>query len=606
MLIFVQIRNEWMVVNSPMKKASETVRTGIFASKTLLDAAPYETLFLAIFIVFQGLIPAISLFAIRSIIDWISASSAFPSFFVSLWAIMLIADIALSPLISVIRLRLNEKILAHCNLLLMGKANSIESLIPFEDAKIYDEIQFLKNEASRRPLNFVYILTGLLKDCVSLISVLALLATLEWWIPIALLIASLPHTLAMLWFEKQAWDQMLFSSPEARQANWLSSLVLNDRSAKEIRLFDFGSFLINRYKEIVMQMHRKISHHRWKQSLLYVCISAFTVAGNLAIISYILWGAKEGVFLIGSFVIAIQALVMTQMQLIGCAANLGMCSPCFLFFKKFNNFLQSNPCPFSNQNLYLASTPFQEISFNNVSFAYPDGRDALSHLNFSIKKGDRIAVVGENGAGKSTLVKLLLRFYDPSEGSITIDGKDLRSYNLKSWRETISAVFQDFGQYQFTVQDNIAFGNKGVTQKQISDAAEKGGFQATLERLPDQLNTLLGKEVNGSALSGGEWQKLAMSRAFLKPSEFIILDEPTAALDPHSEREVYKKFAENLDGKTALLITHRLGSIKMANRILVLKNGKLIEEGSHTDLINSQGEYSLLYRSQADLYETIK
>ena len=584
-------------------KCFETVLTTMWAVRTLLNAAPFETIFLSFFVVFQGLIPATSLYAIRSLIDWVSSSALFPVTFVILWAIMLFADIALSPVISVIRLRLNEKILSHCNLLLMEKANTIKSLIPFENSKIYDEIQFLKNEASRRPLNFVYILTGFMKDAVALFSVLLLLGSLEWWIPIGILISSLPHAIATLWFEKQSWDQMLFRSPESRKSAWISSLILNDRVAKEIRLFGFGSFLIERYQDLMKQMHQKISQGRWKQSILFVSLSTITVAGNIGIITFILLGAKEGIYQLGSLVIAIQALVMTQLQLIGCASNLGMCAPCLLFFSKLKFFLTSNICPFSKQYSTMPTLPFQEIHFNNVSFSYPDGRKAISNVSFIMKQGEKLAIVGENGAGKSTLVKLLLRFYDPTEGTISIDGKDLKTLDLEAWRSSISAVFQDFGQYHFTISENIALADLEASKERISHAVQKGGFYPILERLPNGLNTELGKEFDGTTLSGGEWQRLAMSRAFLRESNLLILDEPTSSLDPQSEQEIFKKFSDHLDGKTALLITHRLGSVKMANRILVFKNGKLIEDGTHTNLMGIQGEYCYLYSLQANQYQ---
>lgn len=586
-----------------LKKCIETIQNTIWAVRTLFVAAPIEMVCLNFFIIVQGLVPAVSLYAIRSIIDWVSSSTLFPVAFIILWALMLFADIALSPIISVIRLRLNEKILLYFNLLLMEKANTIKSLIPFENSKIYDEIQFLKSEASRRPLNFVYISTGFAKDVIALFSVLLLLGSLEWWIPIGMLISSLPHAVATLWFEKQAWDQMLFSGQEARKSAWISSLILNDRAAKEIRLFGFGGFLIERYRHMMEQMHQKISQGRWQQSILFVFLSSLTVAGNITIIALILMGAKKGIYQLGSLVIAIQALVMMQLQLIGCVSNLGMCTPCLLFFKKLRHFLMSNPCPFSQQDSGIPLPLFQEIRFNNVSFSYSDGRKALSNVNLAMKRGEKLAIVGENGAGKSTLVKLLLRFYDPTEGTITVDGVDLKTLNLEMWRSAIGAVFQDFGQYHFTVSENIALGNRKISEDHISHAVLKGGFQSTLERLPKGLNTELGKEFDGTTLSGGEWQRLAMSRAFVKEAHFLILDEPTSSLDPECEQEIFQKFSDHLDGKTALLITHRLGTVKMANRILVFKKGELIEDGTHSALLKIQGEYHHLYNLQANQYQ---
>lgn len=549
--------------------------------------------------IFQGLIPGASLYAIQGIVQWISSSSEFPLVFLSLWGSMLLADIVLSPVISVVRLQSNEKMLSYCNLLLMEKANAIQGLEPFENSKFYDEIQFLKTESSRKPLNFVYVLTGFVKEGIALLTVLAVLSTLGWWIPIAMFIASLPHAASSLWFEKQAWDQSLFKSPDSRKLAWISALTLDDRAAKEARLFGFGSFLVARYKEITKTTHRSLSKERWRKSAMAVFLSSFTVIGNILIISAVLLRAKEGALQIGSLVIAIQALVMTQSQLTACIAYMGMTAPILLFFNKLKVFLRNSLCPLLGS---YSQNAFREIRFENVSFAYPDGRKALSNISFTIRQGEKIAIVGHNGAGKSTLIKLLLRFYDPSEGTISVDGRDLRELDIKVWRSLISGVFQDFGQYHFTAGENIGLGDIEASKERIALAAKRGGFHSVAERLPQGLDAPLGKEFGGTALSGGEWQKLAMSRAFLRDAKLLIFDEPTAALDPQSEQEVFKKFADQAAGKATLLITHRLGSVKMADRILVFKNGRLIEHGTHHELLKIGQEYDHLFRVQANQY----
>lgn len=581
----------------------QAASTCVWSLKQLIISAPFESFTLALFVLFQGLIPAASLYAIQGIIQWISISTTFPLFFVGLWGSMLLADIVLAPLIAVVRLHLNEKILAHCNLLLMEKANSIQSLGPFENQKFYDQIQFLKNESSRRPLNFIYVLTGFSKEVIALISVFLVLSSLGWWIPLAMLIASLPHAISILWFEKKAWDQLLFQSPESRKLAWIASLPLDERAAKEVRLFGFGGFLIERYKERVKGLYSSLSKERWKKSIGSLLLSSVTVIGNIAIISVILIKAKSGALALGGLVIAIQALVMTQSQLSGCISYIGMSTPIFLFFDRLKIFLNSSLCPIATSQVSSSSPhTFQEIRFENVSFCYPDGRTALSKVNCVIRKGEKIAIVGENGAGKSTLVKLLCRFYDPTDGVITIDGVDLKTMDVFKWRSTISCIFQDFGQYHLTVSENIALGDIRASEERISHAAQKGGFNSVLNRLPAGLKSALGKEFGGTSLSGGEWQKLGMSRAFVREANLLILDEPTSSLDPESERDVFRKFAEQSQDKTTIFITHRLGSVKMANRILVLKNGRLIEEGSHQNLLKTNGEYAALFSMQADQY----
>lgn len=580
-------------------------RIFFWSLKQLFAAAPLEMCLLFFFVFLQGLIPAASLYAIQGIIQWVSFSVHFPFVWISLWGGLLLIDIVLSPVVAIVRLRLNERVLSFCNLLLMQKANSIQGLDQFENPKLYDEIQFLKNEASKRPLNLVYVLTGFAKEGIALLSVLAVLSTLGWWIPLAMLLANIPHALSTLWFERQSWDQMLFRSPESRKLAWIASLTLDDRVAKEVRLFGFGDFIVRQYKELAQGMQESLSKERWKKSATSVFLSSLTVLSNLAIICAVLMEAKSRTLQIGGLVIVIQALVMTQSQLAGCISYLGMTTPILLFFGKLRTFLTASLCTIAESSSQALPVFNHEINFENISFTYPDGREALSHVSFKIRKGEKIALVGQNGAGKSTLVKLMLRFYDPSEGIITVDGQDLKTLDVQAWRASISGVFQDFGRYHFTIGENIALGDVGASQERLSHAAKKGGFSPVLQRSPNGFDTPLGKEFGGSALSGGEWQKLAMARAFLRESTILILDEPTAALDPESELEIFKRFADTAQGKTALLITHRLGSVKMADRILVFKEGRLIEDGSHHNLLDAQSEYATLFMHQAQQYMQI-
>ncbi len=249
-----------------IKKLLSSIRTFCWAGKQIAIAAPFEMIGLSVFILLQGAVPAASLYAVQGIFNWLSTSMAFPIFFVVLWGFLLFCDVALSPFIAVIRLHLNEKMLTHCNVLLMEKANRIQSLLPFENAKFYDEIQFLKNESNRRPLNFIYVVSGLAKDGIGLISVLAVLFSIDWWIPCAIALACVPQAMSTLWFEKQAWDQLLFRSPHSRKLAWFSSVTLDDRLAKEVRLFGFGHFLIQKYKDLAGKSLHFLSTEQWRSS----------------------------------------------------------------------------------------------------------------------------------------------------------------------------------------------------------------------------------------------------------------------------------------------------------------------------------------------------
>jgi ATP-binding cassette, subfamily B, bacterial len=276
-----------------------------------------------------------------------------------------------------------------------------------------------------------------------------------------------------------------------------------------------------------------------------------------------------------------------------------------LYMERFFTFLDS-PLPMVSAGLMVPMPLHKGISFEQVQFNYPDGRLALADLSFELYPGETVALVGENGAGKTTIVKLLARLYDPAAGKITIDGQDLQLFDLEQWRQQIAVVFQDFGRYSFTLGENIALGDLDRLENdlQLSQAVARAGMTSLLKKVPDGYQTLLGKQFDGTELSGGEWQKLALARAFIREdqAQILILDEPTAALDPRSESEVYRRFAELAQGKTTLLITHRLASTRMADRILVLKAGRLIEQGSHDQLLEQAGEYASLWKMQAEQY----
>lgn len=582
------------------------IKITLWGIRQLIDAAPKETSILSSLIILQGIAPACSLFIAQAIINWILAPELFfPLGLVLTWCGILILGTVINPVISLVRLNLNEKLLTHCNVLLMEKANSIEGLAPFENPNLYDQIQFLKNESARRPLNFVFIITGLVKDLIALFSILIVISTINLWTPLCIVVACIPHAISTYWFEKQTWTDLLFRSPESRRLAWFSSLTLDERYCKEIRLFGFGNFLVAQYKHLAETFHDTFNRERWKKSYGFVALSLLSVLGNIAIFIFAIVHAKQGLVSTGATVMLLQALVMTQLEINGIIQDFGMLAQTTLFFEQFKNFLHTDLCYLTSKQKAISTLPFPKdvIRFEGVSFSYPDGRKTLSNLNFSIPIGKKIAIVGENGAGKSTLVKLLARFYDPTEGKILIDGMDLQEIELKAWRKYLSVVFQDFGQYHLSAKENIGISRSSFDLEEIAEAAKRGGFDSVVEKLPRGFESMLGKEFGGTSLSGGEWQKIAMSRAFFRDTaKLLILDEPTSALDPKSEHEVFQKFAENTENKTTLFITHRLGSVRMADWILVLKNGKLIEEGTHEQLFSKNGEYANLFSLQANRY----
>lgn len=577
--------------------------------RELFLSAPLEFSLLSLLVVLQGVAPATMLWVTKVAVNGMatpgSQSLVLFSLIILLWFAILVVETALSPFISLLRIQLNEKILTRVNKAIMEKASSIQGLAPFENPEIYDHIQFLKNEAASRPMNLVYILTGFVRDFFALCSIFLLLFFFSWWIPVVILLSAIPHAIANYKFEKASWDQLLFNAPESRKLAWLSSQLVDASRAQEIRFFNAGAFFIESYTRLARSYHGSLKKGRLGKSRDCFFLSMASVLGNVSIFVVTLVKGRSGLLTLGEVVVVLQALVMTQLQLNGCIANLGMSAPVLSFFEKLESFLRKKWCELTYSktcSLPCSSFPRDEIRFENVSFSYPDGRQALDRVSFTIQKGTKVGIVGHNGAGKSSLIKLLARFYDPTAGNIFVDGINLRDLDPKSWRRCLSGTFQEIGRYEVSVKENLLIGMSNAKEQDLHRASDRGGFSPVLKKLSDGLDSVLGKEFGGTSLSGGEWQKLAMSRAFLRDAGLLILDEPTASLDPKSELEIFQQFADLADEKTAFLVTHRLGSVKMADKILVLDKGRIVEEGTHRDLMQKKGLYFELFQIQSSKY----
>lgn len=589
-----------------------TLRT-LFRSVPLLwRAASVETAFLGVILLIQGLVPAFGIWLTKIIVDLVVGVTegnavGIPILgLIALWGMTLLVESAAGPLVFMLVGNLNEKLTAHINLLLMQKACSLPDLHTFENATFYNDLQLLQKQVSSRPVNLIIILVAIGRQLVTLGAVLFLLGTLDWWIPLIILLLAIPQAQIILHLQEATWNALLKRTPESRRMSYFSMLTLTDTYAKEVRLFNLGPYLMSQFRSAFTSLHTSMRQVRVKKAIWTYPVILLSIGGNIFAFWWVITNALAGRLSPGDVLLFVQALIQAQRSLLDILENFGFLYERILFFDKLFQFLAyQSPIPLKLTPLPMPKLTHSTICFNNVTFCYPDGTLALGNVTFEMRAGEKIALVGENGAGKSTIVKLLARFYDPTEGSILIDGIDLRDLDLIKWRQQLGAVFQDFSKYSLTVRENINLSNIAEIDNQhlMRVAAEHAGFDQVADRLSEKYETLLGKQFGGAELSGGQWQKLAVARAFARDAELLILDEPTASLDPRSEYELFLRFARLTDGKTTLFVTHRLGSIKMVDRIFVLKEGKLLETGSHSQLLNLGGEYASLYKMQAGLYD---
>lgn len=587
----------------------------LFRSLPLLwTAAPQEMVFLIAVTLLQGFLPGVSVWITKLVVDTVATAlttgkvldDSILWYLVAAWVGALLLETLLYPWIFALQGNLNDKLTAHISLLLMRKADSFADLSRFEDAEFYDELQLLQQQVSYKPLNLVENLVELSRSLITLIVVIGLLIPLAFWIPIVIAIATIPQIVVSSQYGREIWITLFENSPQARRMQYYTSVMLTDTYAKEIRLFQLGAFFMQLYGQAFQSLHQSMRHLRGKQAFWSSSLAILSTLGNGFSFYWVVKQAFRGLLSPGSVLLFVQSLTYFQNNLERFVSHWLDLFENIIYMQQFFNFLDS-PTPMTlNIPGVKIPTPIRSgITFEQVDFHYPDGRLALKDISFTLYPGQTVAIVGENGAGKTTLVKLLTRLYDPTTGRIIVDGIDLRDLNLEQWRQQIAGVFQDFGHYSLTVGENIALGNLAALEHRdiLRYAVEKADIVKLVDDFPSGEDTQLGKQFGGTELSGGQWQKLALARAFVrKQAQLLLLDEPTAALDPRSEYDFYLRFVELAEGKTTILITHRLASVRMADRILVLKDGHLIEDGTHQELLQLGGEYTALWNMQVEQY----
>src|SRR4051812_41543179 len=494
---------------------------------------------------------------------------------------------------------------------LMQHAATLD-LEQFENAEIYDKLERARRQTVGR-IGLFTMLLATLQDLITLIALAAALTVYVPWLLLLLVVAVLPSLLGETHFASLGYSLLYSWTPERRQLDYLRFIGASDISAKELKLFGLSDFLVGRYDKLSNEFYeanRSLAVRRSIASTFLSFVGTLGYYGAYAVIIYLTvigHRSPAGIFTIGVLTFLAGSFRQSRDLIQRVLLSLAQVFEQSLYLEDLFSFLDIEPSIKANSGARPVPVPIKTgFVFERVGFRYPGVEQwAVRHLDFSLAPGERIALVGENGAGKTTLVKLLARLYDPVEGRILLDGVDLKDYDLDSLRRNIGVIFQDFVRYDFLLKENIAVGNIGRLEDQpaIKTAAERSLADSVVQRVTGGYDQMLGKRFeNGVDLSGGEWQKVALARAYMRDAQLLILDEPPAALDARAEYEVFLRFSELTKGRMAVLISHRFSTVRMADRILVLKGGELVEQGTHEALVEQGGLYAELFQLQAAGY----
>jgi ATP-binding cassette subfamily B protein len=586
------------------------------ALRLVWKSAPGWTLVNSILVVVQGLLPLTALYLLKRIIDAVTAGFSAPdktaAFQAALFWITLAGAVAL---FSVLARSLSELTGQAQSLVVTDKVSDIlhaQSIVMdleyYEDSRYYNTLHRAQQEAPSRPTRIVNGLVQIGQNSISLLGIAGLLFAFNWLLALVIFAVALPGALVRIVYARRLYGFEQKQTENERRAWYYHWMMTGSAHAKEIRMFNLGNLFQERFRKLRQQLREgrlSLSRRRTFSDFLTQTLTTAAIFGTLAFISF---QTIRGAITVGSLVMYYSAFQAGVGFLQGILRGMTGLYEDNLFLANFYQFLALDP------KIQAPSRPRsvpqkieQGIAFQDVHFQYPgEPQEVLQGIDLTIAPGQVIALVGENGSGKTTLIKLLCRLYDPAQGKITIDGINLSHLDPICWRRELSVIFQDYIQYHLSVWENIWLGNVETqpNREQITQAARLSGADPIIRRLPEGYDTQLGHWFQkGHELSIGEWQKVALARAFLRDSRFVVLDEPTSSLDPLAEAELFQQFRKLIQGRSAILISHRFSTVQMADYIYVLNQGRIIERGSHQELLTQNGFYARLFRAQAEHYQ---
>ncbi len=608
----------------------------------VIQAAPLELRTLTLLTLISGAGPSLTLFLNKMIIDRVSDLLAIAATVNSidtilqdtllLWSIgglillNLLID-AMRTLANFVLTSLRDRVQGFVRGRVLDKVANFEDIALFEIPELLNLVQ-LSEQGIQRLQQLSFIIIASLNGFFAFIPAALLSGSITWWVPLILFTSAAPSVYVELKYQKQSWKVEKTQAGIAREMNLYKNVLISPAYAKELRLFSLQPFLLERWQGLFRQMFRAMQRIRRQGTFVVIAWSMLSGLGAALPYVYVVMGALRGVYTLGDLALY-AGLILQVRQSLYLLINSGSdlydvalgTSPIFQLLElkpKLRRTLSSagnSASQLFNPKISPVSSPpktmeeLKGIQIKNLSFSYPGSdQKVLDNINLTIQPNEMIVLVGENGAGKTTLAKLLCRLYDPESGEILWNGQDLRQLDLDELHSRISVVMQDYAQFPTTVRENVSFGYLPSLQDKcaIQDAIAEAGISRMIESLPQGLETPLGKQLEGGVeLSGGQWQRMAIARSLMRLSsaELLIFDEPTAALDPKTEHEIYQIFRTIASGKITVVVSHRLALAKLADRIVVLENGKIIEMGTHEELMAMNGQYHLMFTRQASSYQ---
>jgi ATP-binding cassette subfamily B protein len=547
-------------------------------------------------IIIGGIFPSLIILTTSNIIQLLSIGMPYDMSLLaiefSLWGLAIFIQNLIMPVELYFQTILSDQVTTHVNSRLIKKANSFQSIEIFDKQEFHDNLELLKTQSYHKPLNLIVTLFGILRDGIIILSCSALIFSVVGMNAVLILICAMLNSFMYVRIQALIWQDSFNRSKRARFISYLATLAINLKYVKELRFFNYASHIEALHKSKSKQLFLESRNFKKKivlKSLLPLAASTIT---TIFLTFFAFERIVDNAIGIGAITLLIQSLIQVQRTTNIFSEQCGWMQGHILFFEKYFAFLDSEN-EVAKHSYQAISAPFN-ITFQSVGFAYPTCTNALNDLNFTIAHKETVAIVGANGAGKSTLIKLLCGLYKQSSGKILINGVNINNIDPKTWRESISPVFQDFGTYDLTLKENI-------TCNQIDNAKFNEILQrADISYLADKLDVSIGKTFGGMELSTGQWQKVAIARALCNDGEIFILDEPTASLDPISEYEIFKKFEEISQDKTVIFVTHRLNTVVIADKIIFMDGGKILDVGTHLELMSRCLQYKEMFDKQAE------